>query len=139
LRKVTSSWTKLCTNRPRIVALAKASAVAVVRPPSTNIDDTSTSSWAKELDPQEMLFESRFKSQVVRGINVTDSSSSWKQSTKDIFTRASASFRLRFSRFSDVERAQFTHSQPHPSILKSWVQQGAKQLQKVISPVSGLC
>jgi len=136
LQELSSSWEYICRNRPRVTALAKAAVVGVVRPPIIDpLEADDPSLWERALMNQESVFESRFKSQVVRGIPPEDNSTSWIQSIQDITDRADTAF----ENIRPISQLLMDHySQPwkYPSVMLRWLEQGATKLQHIFSRIA---
>jgi hypothetical protein len=135
LQELRSSWEYICLHRPRITALAKAAAVGVVRPPiSDPLEADDPHHWVRVLANQESVFECRFKTQVVRGLPSADDSSSWIQSIQDINDRADKAFQ-EIRPIPQLQIAQYSEPWKYPSVLRPWIEQGAKKLQQIFSRI----
>jgi hypothetical protein len=122
-------------HRPRITALAKAAAVDVVRPPiSDPLQADDPNHWERVLLNQESVFECRFKSQVVRGVPIEDNSTSWMQSIQDINDRSDKAFQD-IRPISQLQLAQYSEPWKFPSVMLSWIKQGANKLQHIFSRI----
>jgi hypothetical protein len=134
--EINSSWEIICKRHPRMIALSKAAAMGVLRPPAQNPEDDGTHNWERIFQTQESLFHTRFKNQVVLGASTHDPATSWNQATEDITDRAASAYLANTPLATSVVFSTYSCPWKHPSVLKYWLDQGASYLQRTFSHIS---
>ena len=118
----------------RFWALSKAAVAGVVRPPTDDPELQDPDTWPRQLSDQESRYETRFKAQAVKGTLVAPADdASYLALTTEIYDRAEQEKGDSYAHWSPLRKRQYDTPQEHPSLLRTWSEQGGEKFQKLLS------
>ena len=114
--------------------MSKAAVAGVVRPPTDDPELQDPDTWPRQLEDQEARYETRFKSQAVKGscVALVDGAS-YNALTTEIYDRAEQEKGDSYAHWSPLRKRQYDAPNEHPSLLRTWAEQGGEKFQKLFS------
>jgi hypothetical protein len=130
------AWMHESNQFDRVWALSKAAVAGVVRPPADDPELQDPGTWPRQLDDQGARHETRFKARAAKGsiMRVAPAEdASCNALTTEIFDRAEQEKGDSCAHWSPLRKRQHDAPQKHPSLLRTWSEQGGEKFQKLFS------